>query len=309
MRGNVIRPAAAAAPLVLLLAACGGGSDPFEDDGGGADGGAGDGEAGEVIVGSADFPESVLLGNIYAQALEAAGVEVATQLGIGSREVYFQQVESGELTVFPEYNGGILFFLDPEAEAGDTEETNASIAELLPDGLEILDSAEAENKDSLTVTTATAEEHDLNAIGDLEPVAGDLTLGAPPEFEERPQGVPGLESVYGLDFADFRALDAALVPAALDGDDVQVANLFTTDPALATHDFVVLEDTENLFGAQNITPLVHADSVDDTVRDTLDAISAELDTDTLVELNERVIVGEQDPDTVAADWLGEVGLD
>lgn len=296
-----VKTIAAGAAALTLLAACGG-EDPFEE---GEDGGA---EEGQVVVGSSDFPESTLLGNIYAQALEAAGVTVETQFDIGSREVYFDQIASGELSVFPEYNGGILYYLDSEAEAGDTEETNADVEELLPDGLEILESSPAENKDSLTVRADTAEEEDLSAIPELEPLAEDFTLGAPAEFETRPQGVPGLESTYGLTFGNFSALEAALIPQALAEDDVQVANLFTTDPAIARNDFVVLDDPENLFGSQNVTPLVHADSVDDTVRDTLNEVSAELSTDDLTAMNERVSIDHDDPDAVAADWLESVGL-
>ncbi|MDS1272031.1 ABC transporter substrate-binding protein [Lipingzhangella sp. LS1_29] len=279
-------------------------------------GGCGAGGTGSIVVGSADFPESTLLGHVYAQALEASGVDVDTQFNIGSREIYFDQVEAGELDVFPEYNGGILFELDPEATAAGTEETNAAIEDLLPDGMEILDSADAENKDSLTVTAATAADHGLETIEDLEPVAAELTLGAPAEFEERPQGLAGIADTYGVEFAEFRALETGLIPTALLDGDVQVANLFTTDPAILTHDFTVLEDTENVFGAQNVTPLVNQAGIaeaetggDDPVRDTLNAVSAELETETLVELNERVIVEEENPDDVASAWLAETGLD
>lgn len=292
---------AAGAASLALVTACGG-DDPFEEDGEPA----GDGE--QVVVGSSDFPESTLLGNIYAQALEAAGVDVETQFDIGSREVYFDQVTSGELSVFPEYNGGILFYLDSEAEAGDTDTTNADVEGLLPDGLEILDSSPAENKDSLTVRADTAEEEELSEISDLEPLVEDYTLGAPAEFESRPQGVPGLESTYGLTFGGFSALEAALIPQALSEDDVQVANLFTTEPAITINDFVVLDDPENLFGSQNVTPLVHAESVDDTVRQTLNEVSAQLTTEDLSALNERVSIDHDDPDAVAADWLESVGL-
>ncbi|RCV48534.1 ABC transporter substrate-binding protein [Marinitenerispora sediminis] len=295
------RIATAGVPLLLLLAACGG-SDPY------AEGGEGGGDPGTLVVGSADFPESTLLGNIYAQALENAGLQVETQFNIGSREVYYDQIESGNLSVFPEYNGAVLAYLDPEAASGATEETNEQVRELLPEGLEILDSSAAQDKDSLTVTRETAEEHDLATVADLEPVAGELVLGGPSEFETRAQGVPGLERTYGLAFESFRSLDSTLVPQALRDGDVQVANLFTTDPAIAANDFVVLEDTENLFGSQNVTPLVYSDAVDDTAREALNAVSAELTTETLTELNRRVSIDHEDPDAVAADWLSSVGL-
>ncbi|MEY9213634.1 ABC transporter substrate-binding protein [Thermobifida halotolerans] len=300
MRVSTRWAAAAAVPLLLLVSACGG-SDPYAGDDAAPTGGT-------VVVGSADFPESILLGNVYAQALEAAGVPVETRFNIGSREVYYDQIVSGNLSVLPEYNGAILFYLDPDAVAADTESTNAAVAEALPGELEILESSEAQNKDSLTVTGDTAERYDLAAVGDLEPVAEEMVLGGPPEFGSRAQGVPGLRDRYGLEFAEFRPLDVSIVAQALRDGDVQVANLFTTDPAIAANDFVVLEDTENLFGSQNVTPLVHSASVDDTAREALNAVSAELTTQTLLELNRRISIDQEDPDDVAADWLESVGL-
>lgn len=287
-------------PLAAVLLTSCGGSDPFEE---GQDTEGRDGGDGAVVIGSADFPESTLLAEIYGRALEAEGVDVEYQLNIGSREVYYDQIESGALSLFPEYNGGILFYLDPDAEIGDGAETNEAITEALPDGLEILDSSSAENKDSVTVTRETAEEHDLTTIADLADVAGDMTLGAPPEFETRRQGVPGLESVYGVEFGGFRALDAALLTKALSDGDIQAANLFTTDPLIAVEDLVVLEDPENLFGAQNITPLINTDQVDDRARDKIDTVSAALTTEELTRLNEQVMVDNESPADVAREWL------
>jgi osmoprotectant transport system substrate-binding protein len=307
-----------AAAMLLALSACGrDDSDPLE--GGGEDaageedtGEETDGEeaAGEVTVGSANFPENVLLAEIYAQALEAEGVEVTRQLNIGSREVIYDQIADGGLTVLPEYNGALLSHLNPDSEATATEEINEALAEELPDTLELLDSAEAENKDAITVTRETAEEFGLTTLEDLAPVAGEMVMGGPPEFEERRQGAIGLADEYGIEFAEFRSLDTGgpVTVSALAGGDVDAANLFTTDPALTANDFVVLEDPLEVFTAQNITPLVYADGVDDTVRDTLNSISAALDTETLLELDERVIANNEDAEVVAEEWLAEAGL-
>ncbi|MGW5877636.1 ABC transporter substrate-binding protein [Nocardiopsis terrae] len=288
-------------PLVVLLSACGG-SDPFEEDGG--DGGG----SGTVVIGSADFPESSLLAEIYGRAMAAEGVDVEYQLNIGSREVYYSQIESGNLSVFPEYNGATLAYLDDGAPTADAEETNALVEEALPAGLEILDSSSAENKDSVTVTREVADEYDLTTLADLADVADELVLGGPPEFETRYQGVEGLESVYGVEFAEFRSLEVALLSQALLDDDIQAANLFTTDPQIAVEDFVVLEDPENLFGAQNITPLINSDQVDDTARDALDAVSAALTTEELTRLNERVVIQNENVADVAQEWLEGQGL-
>jgi osmoprotectant transport system substrate-binding protein len=291
-------------PLALLLSACGG-SDPYEEESGGGEGGGG---SGAVVIGSADFPESSLLAEIYGRAMEAQGVEVDYQLNIGSREVYYSQIESGNLSVFPEYNGATLAYLDEEAPTGSSEETNALVEEALPDSLEILDSSSAENKDSVTVTREVAEEYDLASLADLAEVADELVLGGPPEFETRHQGVVGLEEVYGIEFQEFRSLEVALLTQALLDGDIQAANLFTTDPQIAVEDFVVLEDPENLFGAQNITPLIHSSQVDDTAREALNSVSAALTTEALTELNRRVVVENENAADVAQEWLEEEGL-
>ena len=125
----------------------------------------------------------------------------------------------------------------------------------------MLEPSDAENKDSITVTRATADENNLTSIADLAPVAGEFVLGGPPEFATRPTGVPGLQEKYGITFGEFRPLDVGgpLTVAALAGGQIQAANLFTTDPAIPANDFVVLEDPNNLFAAQNVVPLINAD--------------------------------------------------
>ncbi len=294
-----------ALPLAALLLTGCGASDPYAEEGGGESGG---GSGGAVVIGSADFPESTLLAEIYGRAMEAEGVEVDYQLGIGSREVYYSQIESGNLSVFPEYNGAILAYLDENAPTGSSEETNQRVTEALPEGLEILDSSSAENKDSITVTSEVAEEHGLASLEDLAGVAGELTLGGPPEFETRQQGVVGLADVYGVEFGEFRSLEVALLTQALLDGDIQAANLFTTDPQITANDFVILEDPENLFGAQNITPLVNSDQVDETARTALNAVSAALTTEALTQLNERVVIGNENAADVAQEWLEQEGL-
>lgn len=286
----------------VLLTACGG-SNPYDEEGDG-----GGSEPGNVVIGSADFPESTLLAEIYGRAMEGKGVDVTYQFNIGSREVYYSQIESGNLSVFPEYNGAILAYLDEEAPPGSSEETNALIAEALPEGLEILDSSSAENKDSVAVTSEVAEEYGLSSLTDLAEAADELTLGGPPEFETRQQGVLGLTDVYGVEFGDFRSLEVALLTQALLDGDIQAANLFTTDPQVEVEGFVVLADPENLFGAQNITPLVNSEQVDDTARAALDAVSAALTTKALTQLNERVVVQKENTADVAQEWLEQEGL-
>ncbi|WP_349535870.1 ABC transporter substrate-binding protein [Rhodococcus rhodochrous] len=299
------RTTALLAVSAFALAACSSGSgdgDPLAGDT--ADGGA-------IVVGSANFPENVLLAEIYSQALESTGAEVTRQFNIGSREIYYDQVASGAITLVPEYNGALLARIDPDSTASTTEDVNAALSEALPDGLEILASAPGENKDALVVTEETAQQYNLVSIADLAPVAGELVLGGPPEFETRQQGVVGLREVYGVEFREFVPTDTGgpITIRALSDGTIQAANIFTTDPSLSTEPFVALEDPESVFGAQNVTPLVHrADLDDDDDVAKIDAVSEKLTTDTLVVLVGQVVTDGRDIDVVAEEWLQQNDL-
>lgn len=300
---------AAGATVMAALAACGTSSNPLASTPASAGGSSGATSA-AVTVGSANFPESVLLGWVYAKALEAKGVKVTTKLNIGSREVIYKQIVSGGLSILPEYNGALLAYLDPKATALSTADVDTALAAKIDPALTILEPASAEDKDSLVVTQETAGKYNLKSIPDLAASAKDLVIGGPPEFKTRQQGILGLQGVYGLTFKEFKSLDVAgpITVAALKNGDVQAADLFSTDPNIVQNSFVVLDDPKNLFGAQNIIPLVNKSVLSDTVTSTLNAISAKLDTATLAGLVKKVVTDKDDPDTVAADWLTSVGL-
>jgi len=294
----------------LGLVACGadqGGDDAFS---GGDDGGGGE----TIVVGSANFPENELLMQMYAQALEDAGVSVETKPNIGAREVYMRAFEDGDIDLLPEYNGALLSYLvAPKTVPQDVtspDDVHAELQEHLPEGSETLEQAAAEDKDTLTVSQETAEEHDLETIEDVAPVAGELSLAAGPEFRERYQGLVGLKKVYGIEFGEFKPLDAGgpLTTGALESGDVDVANIFSTSSAITTNDWVVLEDTENLFLAQNIVPLIASDAVTPEVEEALNAVSAALTTDNLTETLAKVQVDKQDPAVVAEEFLTEEGV-
>lgn len=301
---RMIRGAAVGAAILLAFTACGGNDNdnPLESND--------QADSGTVVVGSANFPENVLLAEIYAQALEAKKVKVEKKLNIGSREVIYKQVESGGLSILPEYNGALLAYLDKAAKATKTEEVNAALSAKLPATLKLLESSPAEDKDSIAVTKETADAKKLTSITDLKPVAKDMVLGGPPEFKTRQQGVVGLKSIYGVEFKEFKSLDVGgpITVAALDKGDVQAANLFSTDPAILDKGFVILEDPNNLFGAQNVTPLVHQKADNATVRDALNGVSAKLDTKTLGELLKKVVSDKEDAEDVAGEWLKSAGL-
>jgi len=293
---------------LLSLAACGGGGDPLDTTGSVDSGGSKD--SGTIVVGSADFPESALLAEIYAGALEAKGVKVEKKLNIGSREAYIPALKDGSIDLIPEYTGVLAQYFNEKASATESDAVYAELKAALPDTLTVLDKSAAEDKDAVVVTQATADKYHLTSIGDLKPVAGDLTLGGPPEWKTRPTGVPGLEKVYGLKFKSFRALDAGgpLTVKALENGQIDAGNIFTTDPNIETKHFVVLQDPENLYAAQNVVPLITKSKVNDTITQALNAVSAALDTDTLTALLKRVVIDKEDEADVAADFLKEHDL-
>lgn len=290
----------------LTLSACGGGSDPLTSASASPAGsGAASAAGGKVVVGSANFPENVLLAEIYAQALEAKGVQVDKKLNIGSREVLFDQVKSGGLTVLPEYAGSLLAFLDKKAPARKKEDVVAVLKEKLPAEVEILEPAPAEDNDSLTVTRETAQKSGLVTIEDLAKHGKNLVVGGPPEFQTRQEKI--LKDVYGLEFKEWKKTGDATAEAIKDGT-VQVGNVFTTDPKIVINGLIPLKDPKNAFAAGNIVPLVNKAGVDDTVTTTLNAVSAKLDTPGLLDLMKRVAIDKDDAATVAKDWLSQNGL-
>lgn len=337
---------AAVAATSLVLSACGSSSQVLDDAGGSGDaavsdtgaafdsdtagdtdsaapdettdGATGETETGDsgssepesVIIGSANFTESELLAEIYAAALKAAGVDVTTKLDIGSREVYLQALEEGSVTVFPEYTGGLLAYYDSSSTSHSPDEVYADLQAALPADLTALDYSPAQDQDSVTVTSETAAKYNLKSIGDLAPVAGNMTLGGSPEWQTRADGPEGLKKVYGVEFGDYKVLDPGgpLSVKGLKNGLVDATDIFTTDPAIEDNDFVVLEDPENLFLAQNVVPLLSAAAATPTVTDTLNTVSAALTTEALTSMLKEISDTKADPADVAQAWVTDNGL-
>ncbi|WP_329569896.1 ABC transporter substrate-binding protein [Kitasatospora sp. NBC_01266] len=297
-RSRAVSSAILLAAIALTASACSGSSssDPL---GGGSGGGS------SVVVGSANYPENVLLASIYSQALQAKGVKVTEKFNIGSREVLYGQIKDGNLTVLPEYNGALLAYLDANSTAATEADVNAALTKELPSSLGILDSAAAEDKDSLTVTQETATKYDLKSIGDLAAQAPNFTVGGMPEFKSRRE--QQFKDAYGLTFKDWKPT-ADTTPNAIKDGTVQVGDVFTTDPKLLQLGLVSLADPKNVFGAQNVTPLVYKAGVNATATAALNAVSAKLDTAGLVALMKKVSIDKDDPQAVAKDWIKANGL-
>lgn len=305
MKRTRIVLASVATVAALALTACGG------DGGGPLDSGNSSPAASDTIaVGSANFPESALLAQIYAGALTAKGVKVTTKLNIGSRETYIPGLQDGSIDLIPEYSGVLLQYFDKNATQVSSDEVYAALKTKLPANLTVLDQSTAEDKDSVTVTRETADKYNLKSIADLQPVAGQLILGGPPEWKTRQTGAPGLKKIYNVVFKEFKTLDAGgpLTIKALKNGSIQAGDVFTTDPNIVANGWVALEDPKNLFAAQNVLPLINKAKASQQVTDTLNAVSAKLTTQVLLDLVKQVITDKKDPAAVAKDFLSTNGL-
>lgn len=265
---------------------------------------------GSITVGSADFPENTLLADIYGDAMAAKGVSVKKKLNIGERAAYLAALNDGSIDFIPEYTGSILSYLDKSATAKSAEDVYTALQAKVGPKLTVLDKSAAQDSDTITVTKDTASKNNLKTLADLCPVASKLVLGAPSQFQTRPDGVPALKSVYGVVFKKFTPLAAggAVTVTALKNGTVDAADIFSTDPAIAANGFVSLEDPLNMFAAQNIVPLVTKAKVTQTIAQAANAVSAKLDTQMLADLVTKVQTDKQDPDKVAKDWLSQNGL-
>jgi osmoprotectant transport system substrate-binding protein len=297
----------AAAVAALALAACGANNNPTAPAGGGGGSTASAG-GGSITVGSADFSESQVLGEIYAGAIKAKGITVTTKPNIGSRDVYIKALQDGSVDIVPEYTGSLLTFLKGTPPSQDPDAVYATLKTTLPATLVVLDKSAAQDKNSMVVTKDTAAKFSLKSIADLAAHQADITVAAPPEFQTRQQGLVGLKSDYGFAPANFLPLKGAAIVNALTNGQAQAANIFSTDPSISANGFVTLDDPKLLFGSDNVVPLLRKDKVNDTITAALNAVSAKIDTTTLTDLVKQVDVDKKDASAVAKDFLSKNGL-
>ncbi len=297
-----IRVAILVAIVALVASACGG---------------TASGPKPTVKIGSTNFYEQGILAEAYSQILEANGYTVERKFNLGNREIVEPAIESGQIDIDAEYLATLLKFVDKNATAStDPKATQTALQTALnPKNLTVLDFAAATDQNGFVVTKDTAAKYNLKKISDLAPVAGQLVLGGPPECPSptRPFCIPGLKATYGITFKDFKPLDAGgpLTVAALDGKQIDVGLLFTSDPTIVAKSFVLLEDDKHLQLSDNIAPLVRNDLLskdDGTIKKLLNSISAKLSQDELNGMNKQVSVDKKDPKEVAKAWLQKQGL-
>ncbi len=246
-----------------------------------------------ITVGSFNFPESVLLADIYGGALAARGFPIRIQPNLGNREIVDPALMGGLLQVVPEYAGSAVDFLS----LGRMPATSDVAA----------------TANVIVVTAATAARYHLRSVADLAGVAPRLVFGGPPECPGRDYCLPGLKRVYGLRFRKFVPLDTGgpLTLQAVEARNVDVALMFSTDPRIVARHLVVLADDRGLQPAENVTPLLRGDVVarfGARLVDVVNAVSSRLDTGSLRALVAQVELAGRDPRRVAGDWLQVQGL-
>jgi osmoprotectant transport system substrate-binding protein len=306
----------------FAIAACG----DDEGDGGGGGGSAGeqqaaiesnpDNEATTVTIGSKNFTEQKVLGEVFAQGLEAAGFTVEKQLNLGDEKTAFAALRSGEIDAYPEYTGTALlsFFgvradripKDPQQAFQDVHDNMAqrNIAALPPTPFT--------SSNEVGVTQETAEREGLQKISDLSKVDQEFTLYGSPECRQRTDCLLGLQQVYGLKFKRFVPVDVALRHEVLTKDQADASIVFTTDPQIKRENFVLLEDDKNMFPPYNSTLLVRnqiAEGATGTnLQDVVEQVERGLTAEVMQELNARVDLDKKTPEQVAGEYLKESGL-
>ena len=292
--------------VLVLLSACGGGGtettrkSPLNDD--------------AITVGSFDFAESVVVAEVYSQGLEAAGYNVQRAFSLGPREFVGPAMATGLVELIPEYAGTAADFYS----LGDSESTSdvslmhaGLVRALRGDPMVALDAAPAEDSNTFVVTESTADRFGLTTISDLADVDDQLTFGGPPECRTRELCLVGLTRTYDLEFGQIVTLDAGgpLTRSALREGLVDVALMFTTDPAIANQGLVELVDDMGLQPAESITPLVRQEIIDrwgQDIVDVVDSVSALLTTDAVRDLNGATASAGTDVSAVAAAWWAQV---
>ena len=275
-----------------------------------------DNEGVEVTIGSKNFDEQFILGEIYAQALEAAGYTVQTELNLGSEVVAKKALETGEVDAYPEYTSTTLtslYGVDPEEVPGDAQEA-ADLAndELEADGLVAFAPTPFTSANAVGLLTETAEELDVETISDLEGKSQDLTLFGSPECRQRIDCLLGLEENYGLELGGFKPVDIEQRYEVLDNEEADLSIVFTTDGQLYKdpETYSILEDDQSLLPAGNVIVTASQDAVDEAgpdFQETIELVQEQLELEVMQELNARVSLDREDPADVAADYLSEAG--
>jgi osmoprotectant transport system substrate-binding protein len=300
--------------VVAMLAVAGCGGD--DDNGGGGGGGTGTESSSDqpgkgkpgVTIGTKDFTEEFVLGNLYAQALEAKGYNVTLKENIGSTEIIDKALTSNQIDGYPEYTGVSLSVVAKnDVLAKSPEETQKLVKDFYEGrGQVVSDATPFQDTDAIATKKEFATEHNLTEVGDLKNLPS-FTLGARPEFKSRFNGLKGMEQVYGIKNAKFKQLALGLQYPSLDKGDVDSANVFSTDAQLASGKYTVLKDPKGVFGFQNVYFVINKDKYEalggQEFMDVVNSVNKLLTEEAMTAMNAAVDLDKKKPADVAKAFL------
>jgi len=268
-----------------------------------------------ITIGSTNFSEQLVLGELYSQILESNGYAVTRKFNLGNREIVFPALQSGQIDMEADYLATLLAFVDKTATGSTDPKATATTLQgaLTPKGVTVLDYAPAVDQNGFVVTKATADKYKLAKLSDVAAVGNQLVLGGPAECPNREFCALGLKNKYGITFKEFKALDTggALTVQALVGGQIDVGLLFTSDATIAVRGFVLLADDKQLQLSDNVAPVVRNDyltKAGDDFKKIVNSIAPKLTTAELTGMNKLVEVDKKDPKDVAKEWLKKQGL-
>jgi osmoprotectant transport system substrate-binding protein len=317
-RTKLIRavPALLTALALFAVVACGnvgegGGGGPESENGGGA----------TISIGSKNFTEQYILGNMYAEALENAGFNVERNLNLGSEQIADRALQSGEIDLYPEYTGTSLVAIldygeDNLAELESPEETYEAARELYAErdpANTMLEPASFNNTYGIFVRSDVAEERNLETLADLAQASPELTFVSYSEFQNRSDGYPNMQRNYpAFDFQDIVIANqlGLRYQGIQGGGEGEVGVGFQTDGQLASDELTVMEDEKNIWPFYNPAPVVRSDTLEENpeIEEVLNEVTASLDVETMRELNGRVDLDQEDPEDVAREHLEQEGI-
>ena len=298
--------------LLALIAAFAVGCGSDDESGGGSSTPEAGAKAGEgkpaVTIGTKDFTEEFVLGNLYAQALEAQGYTVNLKENIGATEIIDKALTSSEIDAYPEYTGVSLSVVAKNDILAESPEQTAQLVKEFYEGRGqvVSELTPFQDTDAIATTKEFATQNDLTEVADLKNLDS-FTLGARPEFRNRFNGLKGMQQVYGIDNAQFKQLALGLQYPSLDKGDVDTANVFSTDAQLASGKYTVLEDPKGVFGFQNVYFVINKDKYDELggqeFMDVINSVNALLTEEAMTSMNAAVDLDKKKPAEVAQAFL------
>ena len=265
-----------------------------------------------VTIGDKNFPEENILGQLYAQALEAKGYKINLKSEIGSSEIIYKALTSGKIDMYPEYTGVFLSAVAEQTKLPTSAEEAYKQAKAFAEtkGYTMLDYTPFFDSDALAVLPSFAEKNKLKSIEDLKPLGKKVTLGAAPEFATRFEGLLGLKKEYGVD-PTFKPIAIELAYKALESGQVDTQDVFTTDGQLLGGKFKLLEDPKHVFGFQNVAPIVKKSVLSaegPAFEETVNKVSKLLTISAIQQMNKAVSIDKQSAKSVAEQFLKANGV-